>query len=228
MKTLSFAKRTFKEIIRDPLNLCFGIGFPVVLILLLSAIQSSIPVPLFEIQSLTPGITVFGLAFMTLFTATLISKDRNTSFLQRLYTTPLSPIDFIVGYTLPIIPISLLQSVVCYLFAIILGLDVSVNILVAILLTLPTSILFISLGLLFGSILNDKQVGGICGALLTNLTAWLSGAWFDLNLVGGAFEKIANLLPFVHAVEIGRAVLIGNYGEIFTHLLVVLTHNLLF
>ncbi len=226
MRALSFAKRNFKEIIRDPLNLCFGIGFPVVLILLLSAIQSSIPVPLFEIQSLTPGITVFGLAFMTLFTATLISKDRSTSFLNRLYTTPLKPLDFILGYTLPIIPISILQSIICFMFAMIFGLDVSINIILAILLMIPVSILFISLGLLFGSILNDKQVGGICGALLTNLTAWLSGAWFDLKLVGGVFEKIAYALPFVHAVEMERAVLVGNYGEIFTHLLVVLAYAL--
>lgn len=224
MKALSFAKRNFKEIIRDPLNLCFGIGFPVVLILLLSAIQSSIPVPLFEIQNLTPGITVFGLAFMTLFTATLISKDRSTSFLNRLYTTPLKPIDFILGYTIPIIPISILQSIICFMFAMIFGLDVSFNIILAILLMIPVSILFISLGLLFGSILNDKQVGGICGALLTNLTAWLSGAWFDLKLVGGVFEKIAYALPFVHAVEMERAVLVGNYGEIFMHLLVVLAY----
>lgn len=226
MRALSFAKRNFKEIIRDPLNLCFGIGFPVVLILLLSAIQSSIPVPLFEIQSLTPGITVFGLAFMTLFTATLISKDRSTSFLNRLYTTPLKPLDFILGYTLPIIPISILQSIICFMFAMIFGLDVCINIILAILLMIPVSILFISLGLLFGSILNDKQVGGICGALLTNLTAWLSGAWFDLKLVGGVFEKIAYALPFVHAVEMERAVLVGNYGEIFTHLLVVLAYAL--
>ena len=224
MRALSFGKRTFKEIIRDPLNLSFGVAFPLVLMLLLSAIQKSVPVPLFEIQSLTPGIAVFGLAFMTLFTATLISKDRSTSFLQRLYTTPLAPLDFILGYTLPIIPIAIIQSVVCYLFAVILGLDVSVNILLAILLMIPTSVLFISLGLLFGSILNDKQVGGICGALLTNLTAWLSGAWFDLNLVGGAFKKIAYALPCVHAVDMGKAVLVGNYAEILPHLLVVLAY----
>ncbi|MBR2024901.1 MAG: ABC transporter permease [Clostridia bacterium] len=226
MRALSFAKRNFKEIIRDPLNLCFGIGFPVVLILLLSAIQSSIPVPLFEIQSLTPGITVFGLAFMTLFTATLISKDRSTSFLQRLYTTPLKPIDFIFGYTLPIIPISVLQGVMCYIFAIILGLDVSVNIILAIILIIPIALLFISLGLLFGSILNDKQVGGVCGALLTNLTAWLSGAWFDLKLVGGVFEKVAYALPFVHAVEMERIILSGNYTEILPHLLVILAYTI--
>ena len=189
MRTVTFAVRITKEIIRDPLNLIFGLGFPVVLILMLSAIQANIPVDLFEIQRLTPGITVFGLSFLTLFSSTIISKDRNTSFLQRLYTTPLTPLDFILGYTLPIIPIAVAQSIVCYVFALILGLDFSVNILYAIFSVAPLSVLFISFGLLFGSILNEKQVGGICGALMTNLSAWLSGTWFDLDLVGGAFKK---------------------------------------
>ena len=165
MKMLTFANRNMKEIVRDPLTVGFGLGFPLVLILLLSAIQANIPVSLFEIAHLTPGIAVFGLSFMTLFSATLISRDRGSSLLQRLYTTPLSPLDFILGYTLPIIPVSVAQGIVCYIVAIVLGLDVTVNILLAILFIIPISLLFISLGLLFGSILNDKQVGGICGAL---------------------------------------------------------------
>ena len=224
MKMLTFANRNTKEIIRDPLTLAFGLGFPIVLILLLSAIQSNVPVPLFEIKHLTPGITVFGLSFMTLFSATLISKDRTSALLQRLYTTPLTSLDFILGYTLPIIPIAIAQCVICYIVAIILGLSITVNILYAIIFIIPISVLFIALGLLFGSILNDKQVGGICGALLTNLSAWLSGTWFDLNLVGGAFIKIANALPFVHAVEMERALLIGNFAGIFPHLWWVLCY----
>ena len=227
MKALTFANRNTKEIIRDPLTLCFGLGFPLVLILLLSAIQANVPVPLFEIKHLTPGITVFGLSFMTLFSATLISKDRGSSLLQRLYTTPLTPLDFILGYTLPIIPIAVAQSIVCYLVAILLGLGVTVSILYSVLFIVPISVLFIALGLLFGSILTDKQVGGICGALLTNLSAWLSGTWFDLELVGGAFKKIAYMLPFVHAVELERAVLDGNFNGIFPHLWWVLGYALL-
>ncbi|MBE6535126.1 MAG: ABC transporter permease [Ruminococcaceae bacterium] len=226
MKMLTFAGRNAKEILRDPLNLGFGLGFPLILILLLSAIQANVPVPLFEIAHLTPGVTVFGLSFMTLFSATIIAKDRGSSLLQRLYTTPLTPVDFILGYTLPIIPISVLQCVICYAVAIILGLDVTVNIIYAILLIVPVSLLFIAMGLLFGSILNDKQVGGICGALLTNLSAWLSGVWFDLDLVGGAFKKIAYCLPFVHAVELERAVLSGSFSEILPHLLWVLGYAL--
>ena len=189
MKMLTFAKRNMMEMVRDPLNLCFGLGFPLVLILLLSAIQANIPVALFEIQHLAPGLAVFGLSFITLFSATIISKDRGSSFLQRLYTTPLKASDFILGYTLPVIPVAVAQGIICYIVAIILGLNFSVNILYAILFIIPISILFIALGLLFGSILTDKQVGGVCGALLTNLSAWLSGIWFDLELVGGVFKK---------------------------------------
>ena len=218
MRILTFAGRNTKEILRDPLNLAFGLGFPLVLIFLLSAIQANIPVKLFEIQHLAPGITVFGLSFMTLFSATIIAKDRGSSLLQRLYTTPLTPPDFILGYTLPIIPIAVAQCAVCYIAAIILGLEITAGILYAILFIIPVSVFYIALGLLCGSVFTDKQVGGICGALLTNLSAWLSGVWFDLDLVGGAFQKIAYALPFVHAVEMERAILAGNFTGIFPHL----------
>ncbi len=224
MRMLTFASRNAKEILRDPINLFFGLGFPVVLLLLLTAIQSNIPVDLFNISRLAPGITVFGLSFMTLFSATIIAKDRSTAFLQRIYTTPLTSIDFIFAYTLPILPIAVLQSVVCYIVALILGLDFSVNVLYAILFNVPVAVFFISLGLLCGSVFNDKQVGGICGALLTNLVAFLSGIWFDLELVGGLFEKIAHYLPFVHAVEIGKDVIAGSFSDIKLHLLWVLAY----
>ena len=218
MRLLTFASRNTKEILRDPLTVCFGLGFPLVLLLLLSAIQANIPVELFEIASLTPGITVFGLSFIALFSATVIAKDRSSSLLQRLYTTPMTPSDFILGYTIPLIPMAVAQTALCYPVAMLLGLQPSVNILYAILLNIPIAILFISLGLLFGSILNEKQVGGICGALLTNLSAWLSGIWFDLSLVGDGFRKIAYALPFVHAVEMEQAVLAGRYTDILPHL----------
>ena len=217
MRMMVFAKRNTKEILRDPLNLAFGLGFPLVLILLLSVIQANIPVQLFEIQHLTPGVTVFGLSFMSLFSATIISKDRGSALLQRLYTTPLTPTDFILGYTLPIIPISVAQSIVCYIVAVILGLPLSVNILYAIVLIIPVSLLYIAIGLLCGSVFTDKQVGGICGALLTNLSAWVSGIWFDIELMGGVFKKIANVMPFVHAVDMQRAILKGSFADIFPH-----------
>ena len=219
MRMKVFAVRTAKEILRDPLTVFFGLGFPLVLLILLTAIQANIPVSLFEIGSLAPGIAVFGLSFMTLFSATLISKDRSGALLQRLYTTPLTAAQYILGYTLPIVPIALAQCVICFAASLVMGLKFSVNILFAVLTIIPISLFFISLGLLCGTVLNDKQVGGICGALLTNLAGWLSGIWFDLNLVGGWFKKIADLFPFVHAVELERAMVSGSYEGILPHVL---------
>ncbi len=227
MRTMTFAKRCTKEILRDPINLGFGLGFPLVLLLLLSSLQANIPVSLFEIDTLTPGITVFGLSFMTLFSATLIAKDRESAFLQRLYTTPLTGFDFIIGYMFPLLPIAIGQTIICYLFAIPLGLTFSVNIIYAIVGIIPMAIFNIALGLLCGSVLGVKQVGGICGALLTNLSAWLSGVWFDLNLVGGFFEKIANMLPFVHAAELEKALFNGNFEVAAAHILPILLYSVI-
>lgn len=230
MRTLAFASRNTKEMTRDLLTLIFGIAFPLILLLLLSAINSSIPkeaaqaTTLFQIQKLTPGITVFGLSFISLFSAMLIAKDRTTCFVVRLFASPLKSYEFILGYTLPLVPMALAQTIICYAAALFLGLKASVNILLAAVVNLPVALVFIALGLLFGTVLNEKAVGGICGALLTNLSAWFSNIWFDTALVGGWFENIANALPFAHAVNAGRFALAGEYAKIMPELWIVIAY----
>lgn len=218
MRSVAFGVRTAKEILRDPINLAFGVGLPVALILLFSAIQANVPVELFEIHKITPGIAVFSLSFLTLFSSVLVAKDRQSAFLQRLYATPTKPVDFIVGYALPLLPIGLLQTTACYLTAVCLGHQIGWELLLCLVYSLPACLVFIGFGILFGSFLTDKQAGGICGSLMTNVSALLSGAWFDLSMVGGVFEKVANVLPFVHAVEMQRAVF-GTYEGFWVHLL---------
>lgn len=216
MKTTAFASRNTKEILRDPVTVFFGLGFPIVLMVLLSAINASIPneanMDLFAIEKLAPGISVFGLSFLALFSAMLISKDRTTSFMLRLFTSPLKPRDFILGYTLPLIPMAMIQTAVCCLASLIYGLTPSANLIAAIFVNIPIAVVFIALGLLFGSVLNEKAVGGICGALLTNLSAWFSNIWFDTTLVGGWFKTVANALPFSHAVNAARAAVAGDFS----------------
>lgn len=221
MRTAAFAKRTFKELLRDPLNLFFGLGFPVILILLLTLIQNSIPdggTDMFEIPKLAPGIAVFGLSFISLFSGMLIAKDRSDSLLLRLFTTPMRASDFILGYALPLFPIAICQIIICFAVSSLLGLGIGLNTLAAIAVLIPASLVFIALGFISGSLLTDKQVGGVCGALLTNITAWLSGAWIPIDLIGGAFKQIADLLPFSHAVNAARAAVAGSYGSIFPDL----------
>lgn len=222
MRAFTFASRNTKEITRDILTVIFGIAFPIVLLVLLSAINKSIPQGYgptnFQIENLAPGITVFGLSFLSLFSSMLIAKDRTTSFVLRLFTSPLKPSEFILGYTVPLLPMALLQSLVCYAAALVFGLKITANLLLAIVVNIPIAVVFIALGLLFGTILNEKAVGGVCGALLTNLSAWFSNIWFDTSMVGGAFAKVADCLPFSHAVAAARAAVAGDYAAIFPDL----------
>lgn len=219
MKTLAFASRNTKEMVRDKINLLFGLGFPLILLFLLSLMRANMPSGLFSVEYLTPGITIFGFSFISLFAGMIVAKDRTSSFMLRLFTSPMTSGNFICGYLLPLLPMAICQTAICFLAALVLGLDFTVKIFAAIAVLLPCSIIFIGMGLLCGCIFTEKQVGGVCGALLTNLTAWLSGTWFDTSIAGNVFDTIAHLLPFCHAVDAGRAALSGDYSAIMSDLL---------
>ncbi len=219
MRMLAFAKRNLKELFRDPLTLFFGLGFPLVLLVLMNVIQRNVPVHIFELETLAPGIALFGLTFLALFSGLLLARDRSTAFLSRLAASPMTAADFLLGYLLPLLPMAVGQSVICLAAAVALGLPLSWNLPAVVLSLIPSALLFIALGLLCGTLFNDKQVGGMCGAILTNATAWLAGIWFDLSLVGGAFQKIAYLLPFAHGADGAKAALAGDWAALPGHLL---------
>lgn len=225
-RTMFFAERNAKELLRDPLNLFFCILFPMLLLCLLTLIDRSIPsdagMSLFEISSLAPGIAVFSLIFLSLFSALLIAKDRGSSLILRLLISPLRGSGFILGYTLPLLPMAIAQTLICFAAALPLGLRLSWNLLLCVAVLLPIMVVDIALGMLCGTVFNEKAAGGVVGALLSNVTAWLSGIWFSLDLIGGAFRTVAYALPFANAVDAARAAISGDYGAIFGHLWIVI------
>lgn len=222
MRTAVFAWRNVKEILRDKVNLFFGFLFPLMLLGLLSLIQANIPVDLFRINRLAPGIAVFGFSFLPLFSGSLIAKDRSSAFFSRLCVSPMTAADFVIGYTLPMLPIAVIQMTVCYVASFFLGLKPSMNLLLAAAVSLPAAVVFIGFGLLCGSLFTERQVGTVCGALLTNLCGWFSGIWFDPDLVGGFFRTAADLLPFSHAVNAAASAVSGDYAAIWKDLYWVL------
>lgn len=230
MRIRLFAERNAKEILSEPLYFIFGLGFPLVLLLLLSIINGSIPAEanntMFDINNLAPGLAMFGTAFMALFSGTLIAKDRTSSFLMRLFASPMTATDFILGYTVPMVVMAAGQSTITFLVSLLFGLQFSPAIFLAIIVTVITSFLFIGLGLLCGTLLSDKSVGGICGALVTNLAGWLSGVFIPIDLIGGAFKVMTNILPFYHSVEAIKAALQLDLSAMLPHLSVVLAFTL--
>jgi ABC-2 type transport system permease protein len=228
MKWWIFTKRCFKEVLRDPLTVVFGIGFPVVLLVLLSVMNLNIPkeaeMTLFKIENLAPGVMVFGFSFLALFGGLLLSTDRDTAFLTRLYTSPLRAVDFLVGYALPLVPIGFVQVICCIVVSFCFGLAPTAHLLTLFAFLLPVLLLFVGIGLLAGSLFNARQVGSLCGALLTNLSAWLSGTWFSLDLLGKGFRAVAYALPFANAVDAARAALAGDLALALRHVWIVLVY----
>jgi len=215
MRFLPFSTRNTREIVRDPISAVFGIGLPVALLLLITMVNDSIGAgggpDIFRIERFTPGIAMFSMSFLSLFGGILIAGDRGRSFLLRLFSSPMRIRDYMLGYSLPLVLLALLQITACFCTALALGLELSFGILLSTLALLPCAVLFIGLGLLFGSLLSEKQAGPI-SSIVVQVAALSSGMWFDLDMIGGVFKTVCEALPFVHAVSMAQGALIGNFS----------------
>ena len=211
MRILNFAKRNFKEIIRDPLSIIFSVLLPLFLLFIFK--QINIPSESYELHNFTPGIVVFGFSFITLFTAMLVSKDRTSSLLIRLGISPMKPIEYILGYMLSIIPLILIQNVLFFILAIFLGLSFSINIIWAMLISIVVAILFIAIGIIIGSLFSEKASSGI-SSIVVQLVCFTSGMYFPRELLGDVFSKICEYLPFESCVTIIKGIMNANLESI--------------
>lgn len=211
-RTLNFYKRNLKEVLRDPIIYIFCLGFPIVMFVLFNLINkySSGNTPMFEIQSLLPGIIVFSYTFVMLTMSLSVSKDKQSFFLKRLYSSPMKSWNFILGYSLVGLFIGILQTVVCVITGLVISLISSVNylsigsILLLFVSQLPILITNVFLGVFIGTILNDKSAPGIC-SIFISLAGILGGCWMPIETMGG-FESLCRILPFYPSVYIGRVI----------------------
>ena len=227
MKSMVFAKRTMKEILRDPLSYIFCLGFPLVMLVIMSIIDQSIPkqanMTVFHIENLGAGIAYFGLTFVMLFTSIQVSKDRSTAFLMRLYASPMKSIDYIIGYTLPMCLLGLAQMVICFVAAFVIGLCTDytfaiTDILLSMLALFPSLLLFAGIGILFGSVVNEKAAPGLCSIIIT-VTGMVGGIWMDIDGMGGVIQKVANVLPFYHGVSLAKLPFAETTDRLAEHLI---------
>ena len=207
----NFAVRNFKELIRDPLALVFEIVLPLFLLFIFQ--QFNIPSENYRLENFTPGIVIFGLSFITLFTATLVAKDRDSALLMRLGASPMKASDYIFGYVLSLFPIILIQNILFFGVACMLGLAFSFGIILAIIATLFISIFFITLGILIGSLVSEKATGGV-GSIVVQLVCFTSGMYFPSEMVGDVFARICEFLPFESLVKVINGVLNNNLSII--------------
>lgn len=235
-RLLTFSSRNFKEIVRDPLSYIFCLGFPLVMLIVMTMINDSIPeeahMTIFRIDNLSGGIAVFGLTFIMLFICLSVSKDRGGAFLTRLYSTPMRSADLILGYMLPSSLLAVIQIAITFIASLIISLIVGVNLdilglLLGIPALVPSVLMFAAFGLLFGTLFSEKAAPGLCSVIIS-FASFLGGVWFDVDNVSGALNKICNVLPFIHAVKSARMAISGNFSDIGSHLLITVAYALVF
>ena len=224
MRILTFANRNFKEIIRDPLSIIFAIILPLFLLYIFK--QFKIPNEVYNIENFTPGIIIFSLSFITMFTSSLVAKDRSTSLTTRLEVSPMKSIDYILGYSISVLPIVLIQNILFFMTAMLLGLNFSINIIYTILVSIPISLLFISLGILIGTITTEKSSSGV-SSIVVQLVAFTSGMYFSTDMVGNTFSTICKILPFQSTLNITKSVLNNSYNNILTSTLIVVIYTII-
>lgn len=231
-KITAFAKRNFLEIIRDPLSYIFCVGFPLVMLIVMTIINDSIPaeahMTVFRIDNLSCGIAVFALMFTMLFTCLTVSKDRSGSFLVRLYTTPMNSGDFIFGYVIPTLALGIIQIVFTFAASWVISLITGVKLdiagmLLAIITLIPTAVMLLSLGMLFGTLFSEKSAPGVC-SIIISLGSFLGSVFFDAESTGGVMLKICEILPFFHAVKAARLAVGLNFEEYGLHLMITVAY----
>lgn len=235
-KIKAFSVRNFKEIIRDPLSYIFCLGFPLVMLVIMTLVNDSIPaesgMTIFRIDNLSGGIAVFGLTFLMLFVCLNVSKDRSGAFLTRLYATPMRSGDFIAGYILPTLLLAVIQILITlaasFIVSLITGVELKpLGLILAVLSLLPAVILMISFGLLFGTLFSEKAAPGLC-SIVISLASFLGGVWFDAESTGGVLFDICKVLPFWHSVKTARMACALDFDGILPHLLITLAYMAVF
>jgi ABC-2 type transport system permease protein len=229
MRFAELAVRNFKEMWRDPISMGLEVGIPAGFLVIFWALGRSMGDESFLVPNmLVPGITVFGFAFLLMFSAVVLARDRESALLSRLLTTPLKPRDFILSYSLPYVPLVILQIALCFGIGALLGLEVLGNAGLAFLILLIMGICCVELGMILGLLFAVNQVSGVGSAIIT-LVALLGGIWIDLKAIGGVFYGIGNALPFAHAIGAARDVMIGaSFSSIATDFYWVLGYTLVF
>jgi len=208
MRWLSLAERNLKETWRDPLSLGLGIAMPCALIGLFASLGKTAPVPVFRPEALTPAIAVFSFAFLIMFPAMLLAKDRSSGLFNRLRATPLEASDFLVAYCLPYLPFALLQAAACYALGGFLGAPLGPGALASLLVLVPAAASCIGLGLVLGALCSENQIAGIGSAAISAI-GFFGGGWFDLEAAGGFFAGVGRYFPFARAVSGARSLFAG-------------------
>lgn len=204
MRSIELSKRNFKEVWRDPVSLGITIGLPVLMLLVLQVFGDV--EAFFTPTVLAPGIVLFGFVMLMFSAAMTLSRDRESALFSRLLTAPVGASDFVAAYSLPYLAVAVIQGIVLFAIGLLLGLEVKGSVILVFLVLFVIALFYIALGMILGTLLPLAPLSGAYAVVL--LLTIFGGAWMDLEAIGGVFQSVGNALPFAHALDAVRDVMV--------------------
>ena len=181
-----------------------GLGFS-------SASFANLPPGIDYLQFLVPGIIGMGLLFRSIFFGVAVIWDKQFGFLKEIMVSPASRISLMLGRTFGGVTTVMLQGIIILLITLLLGFRVT-----SLPLLLASSVFmvligmtFISLGLIFGSLMKDMEGFGLIMNFVTFPLFFLSGALFPISNLPEIVKFIFYINPLTYGVDGLRGMLIG-------------------
>jgi ABC-2 type transport system permease protein len=159
-----------------------------------------------------PGIIIFGLLILIPTSARTMVRDKERGFLSRLLTTPTTPVDFLLGYSLCLVAITIAQIIIFVAAAWGLGMDIVGSLWLAFLIFFLTGLSSIGVGMVVASLSkSENQAEPLCW-LISMPLAMLSGCWFSIEMMPSYLRTVAYAFPYAHSIDASRGVLIRGVG----------------
>lgn len=230
-RVLTFTKRNFLKIARDPLSIVFCLAFPIIMLVLMELIFGAMPdtgAVMFKIENFAPGIASFGYTFTMLFIALNLSADKNSSFITRILVSPAKPFEYFISFILSALPICLVQTVLFYLVSLFFGLRVTGGLFVSMIYLIPSALFYISAGLLIGAIVKNAQQAGPLSSIIITAAGLLGGVWMPVETIGGGFLKAAKCMPFYNGVNVAKMAITGDFSAFYPGGIIVIAYAIVF
>jgi len=157
-----------------------------------------------------PGIIVMSCLFTSMFYGVYVIWDKKLDFLKGVMVAPLKRSSIFFGKVLGGVTDALLQATILFILAPFFKVHLGWNLILIYIFLFVLVFGLVSLGLIFGSILESPEGFGLINSMVTFPLFFLSGALFPLSNLPSWLTIFTRIDPVTYGVDAIRYLMLGN------------------
>jgi ABC-2 type transport system permease protein len=155
-----------------------------------------------------PGIVIFGLMVLIPTAGGMITHDKERGFMERLLTTPVSSMQILFGYSLPLFIVALIQIAIYVGVGFALGMTVYGSIILLFVVYILTALWCIGIGMIISAWAKREDQAEPFSWIFMIPIAMISGLWFPIEEMHPVVKSIANMFPSKYSIDAARALVL--------------------